>query len=116
MHKDKEGKIIATLTEVKNKTGDIFSLVDEFGEVMLTSYNKPKYRITKIDISEILDLREKERQQRKVEAKKPEVKTEHVVVAETVEPKDLMIEKLVVWNVASKNETKFIEKIKKALQ
>jgi hypothetical protein len=27
-----------------------------------------------------------------------------------------MIEKLVVWNVASKNETKFIEKIKKALQ
>lgn len=116
MHKDKEGKIIATLTEVKNKTGDIFSLVDEFGEVMLTSYNKPKYRITKIDISEILDLREKERQQRKVEAKKPEVKAGPVVVAETVEPKDLMIEKLVVWNVASKNETKFIEKIKKALQ
>jgi hypothetical protein len=59
MHKRKDGKVVASLTEVKNKTGDIFSLVDEFGEVVLTSYNKPRYRITKITVSDILDIQEK---------------------------------------------------------
>lgn len=55
MHKNKDGKVVASLTEVKNKTGDIFALVDEFGEVMLTSYNKPRYKILKIGVSDILD-------------------------------------------------------------
>lgn len=57
MKKRKDGKIVASLTEVKNKTGDIFSLVDEFGEVLLTSYNKTKYRILKVDITEVLNLK-----------------------------------------------------------
>ncbi len=48
MHKSKNGTVTASLTEVKNKTGDIFHLVDEFGEVTLTSYNKPRYKIIKI--------------------------------------------------------------------
>jgi hypothetical protein len=55
MHKNKDGKVIASLTEVKNKTGDIFALVDEFGEVVLTSYNKPRYKILKIGVSDILE-------------------------------------------------------------
>lgn len=117
MHKDKTGKIVATLTEVKNKTGDIFSLVDEFGEVMLTSYNKPKYRITKIDISEILDLREKERVQKKAAKVEKVAKEIEKEVIKTNEETELnIIENLVVWNVNSKNEVKFLEMIKKPLQ
>jgi hypothetical protein len=54
MHKDKSGKVMASLTEVKNKTGDIFALVDEFGEVFITSYNKTRYVIKKMDITNIL--------------------------------------------------------------
>jgi hypothetical protein len=54
MHKDKSGKVYASLTEVKNKTGDIFALVDEFGEVFITSYNKTRYKISKVDISSLL--------------------------------------------------------------
>lgn len=56
MKKNKEGKVVASLTEVKNKTGDIFAVVDEYGEILLTSYNKPRYRITKVDLSESLEL------------------------------------------------------------
>lgn len=33
----------ATLTDVKNKTGDVFALADKYGSVIITSYNKPKY-------------------------------------------------------------------------
>ncbi|MCA9386498.1 hypothetical protein KC669_00520 [Candidatus Dojkabacteria bacterium] len=81
MHKRKDGKIIASLTEVKNKTGDIFALVDEFGEVTLTSYNKPKYRITKVDIMETLKIDEKDDE-------KPEEEKKSVIkkVAETFKP------------------------------
>lgn len=56
MHKTKEGKVTASLTEVKNKTGDIFALVDQYGEVTLTSYNKPRYKIMKIDLDEIIEI------------------------------------------------------------
>lgn len=35
----------ATLTDVKNKTGDVFALADKHGAVTITSYNKPKYVI-----------------------------------------------------------------------
>lgn len=55
MKKKKDGTVIASLTEVKNKTGDIFALADEYGEVLLTSYNKPRYKIVKLDISTMLD-------------------------------------------------------------
>jgi hypothetical protein len=47
MHKH-NGQVHATLTELKNMIGDVLSAVDEYGEVLLTSYNKPKYRIEKI--------------------------------------------------------------------
>lgn len=41
-----DGKVYATLTEVKNLIGDVFSAVDKYGEVTITSYNKPKYTIS----------------------------------------------------------------------
>lgn len=56
MYKNKDGKVIASLTEVKNKTGDIFAIVDEFGEISLTSYNKIRYKIIKVDIENIVDI------------------------------------------------------------
>ncbi len=55
MRKTKDGQVIASLTEVKNKTGDIFALADEYGEVILTSYNKPRYKIVKMDLEDIFD-------------------------------------------------------------
>lgn len=56
MKKNKNGDVIASSTELKNKTGDILALVDEFGEVVLTAYNKPRYKIVKIDVSNFIDL------------------------------------------------------------
>lgn len=58
MYKNKDGKVIASLTEVKNKTGDIFAIVDEFGEISLTSYNKIRYKIVKVEIENIVDINE----------------------------------------------------------
>ncbi|MCA9381494.1 hypothetical protein KC678_04470 [Candidatus Dojkabacteria bacterium] len=84
MHKRKDGKIIASLTEVKNKTGDIFALVDEFGEVTLTSYNKPKYRIIKVDIMETLKIDE-EKEQSESESKE-EKKSVMKKVADAIKP------------------------------
>lgn len=43
----KSNKASATLTDVKNKTGDVFGLADKHGSVLITSYNKPKYVISK---------------------------------------------------------------------
>ncbi len=45
--KVKNNKATATLTDVKNRIGDVFSLVDDFGEVTITSYNKSAYIISK---------------------------------------------------------------------
>lgn len=56
MYKNKDGKVIASLTEVKNKTGDIFAIVDEFGEISLTSYNKVRYKILKVDIENSVEI------------------------------------------------------------
>ena len=56
MKKTKDGKIVASLTEVKNRTGDIFSLVDEYGEITLTSHSRPKYKIIKISLNEYINL------------------------------------------------------------
>lgn len=47
--KVKNDKATATLTDVKNRIGDVFSLVDDFGEVTITSYNKPAYIISKFE-------------------------------------------------------------------
>jgi hypothetical protein len=43
-----DDKAYATLTDVKNKTGDVFALADEYSEVTITSYNKSKYLIKRI--------------------------------------------------------------------
>ena len=43
-----DDKAYATLTDVKNKTGDVFAMADEYGEVTITSYNKSKYLIKRI--------------------------------------------------------------------
>ncbi|MCS7316963.1 MAG: hypothetical protein NZZ41_01390 [Candidatus Dojkabacteria bacterium] len=56
MYKSKDGKIYATLTEIKSKTGDIFTLVDDYGEVILTSYGKTRYKIIKIPIENVEDI------------------------------------------------------------
>lgn len=55
MHK-KNGKVYATLTEVKNLIGDVFAAVDEHGEVAITSYNKTKYIISKAPSPEMSEL------------------------------------------------------------
>jgi len=82
MKKNKDGKIIASLTEVKNKTGDIFALADEYGEVTLTSYNKPRYKIIKLNISALL-----EDVNAAPKAKKSTVQTLNKVQTKVVEPK-----------------------------
>lgn len=98
MHKDKNGNIIASLTEVKNKTGDIFSLADEFGEVILTSYNKPRYKLSKIDISEILDLQSESPSTKKSKSKKKAANKKIVskAEAEIEEPKADLVEEMPV--------------------
>lgn len=67
--KVKQGKATATLTDVKNLIGDVFAAVDKYGEVTITSYNKPKYLITKYKKEA-----QKEETEQKVEEKKPEPK------------------------------------------
>ncbi len=37
------GKATATLTDVKNKTGNVFALAKKHGSVIITSYNKPRF-------------------------------------------------------------------------
>lgn len=126
MHKRKDGKIIASLTEVKNKTGDIFALVDEFGEITLTSYNKPKYRITKVDIREMLQLSEESSEKQP----EPEKKTILQKVTAAVSPKrqelsesTLVSAELISslsdmkqWDRNTKAEIAIIQKISKPLQ
>jgi len=74
MHKSKDGKIYASLTEVKNKTGDIFAVVDEFGEISLTSYNKIRYKIVKVDINSVLSFDEEK------EIKPKKIRVESAIV------------------------------------
>ena len=70
MHK-KDGKVYASLTEVKNKTGDIFAIVDEFGEIFLTSYNKIRYKISKEDVHGVFNIEEKKEKPAKEKKVKP---------------------------------------------
>ncbi len=133
MYKSKDGKVMASLTEVKNKTGDIFALVDEFGEVVLTSYNKPRYRIVKIGVSDMLKTEIPE-EPKPVASKSPASVISKVVekvsvitkksepVAETEETtlltKDVIAKfsKLKSWDRVSKQEKRFVEVAKKPLQ
>ncbi len=76
MYKTKNNKVIASLTELKNKTGDILALADEFGEVTLTSYNRPRYKVIRIEMEEVVDL-DSEAPKKKVKvAVQPKVKEE----------------------------------------
>jgi uncharacterized protein YqfA (UPF0365 family) len=133
MHKAEDGKVIASLTEVKNKTGDIFALVDKFGEVSLTSYNKIRYKIVKVDFAdEILNNLEVEEpkvkksvQQAQDDKKaektvaprkeeKVEVKESKPVIKETV-AEEASTMQIKVWNKNSKNEVAYSKKIKMPL-
>lgn len=85
MEKTKDGQVIASSTELKNKTGDILALVDEFGEVVLTAYNKPRYKIVKIDVSNFIDLNEARpakppRKKSSAKVFSQEIKKEQIVV------------------------------------
>src|SRR5260221_7642067 len=140
MYKDKDGKVIASLTEVKNRTGDIFAVVEEFGEISLTSYTKIRYRITKVDIDDVFA----EGKKAPVEKKKFEVKkteeTQHVVATkeeievpvkhvEVEEKKEVEEDKpttpvnpmpvnpiaIVVWDRNSRDEMRFIDEAIKPL-
>lgn len=144
MHKDKNGKIFASLTEVKNKTGDIFALVDQYGEVTLTSYNKERYVIHKINVNDTIDLEskpEKVEKPKKVSTPQPAKKVEAVVVektevvnqtpiveqveevakVETVVPEENTMDNvestdIEMWNRNSDVESEYIAKIVKPLQ
>ncbi len=130
MHKRKDGKVVASLTEVKNKTGDIFTLVDEFGEVILTSYNKPKYRIVKVNIAETLNLEESE-QPKKREVKrvtaKPSVihKVKRTVTTITTKPKtsfgineatQIKLADSTLWDRNNPAEVAYVLKIRESIQ
>lgn len=48
----KNNQAFAALTDVKNRTGDVFALADQYGEVQITSYNRLKYKIVRVYGSE----------------------------------------------------------------
>lgn len=120
MHKDKKGNVSASLTEVKNKTGDIFALVDEFGEVFITSYNKTRYKISKMDISSMLSEKSEDdaKPEREIKAKtvkaapKVEAKKEEPKKVEKTEPEHKTLG-IVAYDRNNSNEAAFT---KKALQ
>lgn len=134
MKKRKDGKIVASLTEVKNKTGDIFALVDEFGEVLLTSYNKPKYRIIKVDITEVLNLNVEKEDDSQHDTMQAEKKSFVSRVKEVLSgasnrddenqisidliPKEVreLLKNMSVWNANSKIESRFVKSITTPLQ
>jgi len=101
MYKNKDGKVIASLTEVKNKTGDIFAIVDEFGEIALTSYNKVRYKIIKVDIENSVEINEDGPEAKVATTEKKRTTTPKLeereeiaeeVIAETIEEVDSIIE------------------------
>jgi len=131
MQKKKDGTVVASLTEVKNKTGDIFDLADEFGEVILTSYNKPRYKLIKLDIADVMDLDGKENKsaprkvsahisaeshsEAKVEVPKIESESEHLTT-EAFGPQliDRRIN-LTPWDRKNSKEMSFVAKSIKSL-
>lgn len=126
MKKAKNGEVIASLTEVKNKTGDIFALADEYGEVILTSYNKPRYKLIKLNVSSLLEQEpvKKVKEARVVNtvAKKEEVVKKEVVhqVKESSDVNELgdIIDdevNLDTWNRSSEKEMGYIDRIVKPL-
>lgn len=131
MYKDKNGKVVASLTEVKNKTGDIFALVDEFGEIYLSSYNKIRYVIKKTGISDFIDLQEREtkevpdrpvkvkKESKEVAAEKPSEKprkVEKTEVKEEAQEDNIEVNiDFVAWNRENKHEVDHVKDITKPL-
>lgn len=125
MYKDKNGKVVASLTEVKNKTGDIFALVDEFGEIYLSSYNKIRYVIKKTGISDFIDLQERETKEvpdRPVKVRKESKEVEKSRKVEKAEVKEEVQEDnievnidFVAWNRENKHEVDHVKDITKPL-
>jgi len=118
MHKDKSGKVFASLTEVKNKTGDIFALVDEFGEVYITSYNKTRYKISKMDISNFLSLERNSREREVVSEPEEVEEIKHSAPKEIkAEEKSLFPRKvdLDIFNRDNKREKDFVRNATKPL-
>ncbi len=118
MKKTKEGKVIASLTEVKNKTGDIFALADEFGEVILTSYNKPRYKLMKLNVSALLEDADSPKTKKQNIKTQPRqlVSEEKVAEIQNIQPK--LIDKtfkIVEWDRNSASELEFIDSITKPL-
>ncbi|BCX13700.1 MAG: hypothetical protein KatS3mg085_232 [Candidatus Dojkabacteria bacterium] len=120
MKKNKKGQIVASLTEVKNKTGDIFAIVDQYGEIILTSYNKPRYIIQKIDLEKNLELEEesqkKSKSQNKPKKSQPEQKAETVKKRKSNNSSEFTLSQIVAWNSESEIEKEFIKEILKPIQ
>ena len=95
MHKTKDGKVMASLTEVKNQTGNIFTAADRYGEVYITSYNKVRYRIIKEESDELDIAPRTKRKVRKMEETPEEVTTPVANVEFTPEPiKEVVVDEL----------------------
>lgn len=93
MHK-KNGKVYATLTDVKNLIGDVFAAVDEYGEVAITSYNKTKYLIVKAPSADINEIVEEIAPKQKKSGAEKKIPAENLEVE--VQAKSLPVEKLLV--------------------
>lgn len=129
MYKTKDGKVCASLTEVKNRTGDIFDMVDEFGEVILTSYNKERYKITKIDLASTLEIKSESKNEKGnkvevavapkqetttlVESSKEEMRSEDT---RQTDDESIISDDFKLWDRENKLEKEFAENAKKALQ
>jgi len=49
-------QVTATMTEVKNKIGTVFDKVDKYGQVVITSYSRTRYVISKIEDDEKIQV------------------------------------------------------------
>jgi hypothetical protein len=119
MKKNKKGQIVASLTEVKNKTGDIFAVVDQYGEIILTSYNKPRYIIKKIDFEANIQIEEESQEEKKIQKKdsqKTKTKPKNTVSTTKDDDDVALLKNLTPWSSNSKIELDFIENILQPIQ
>lgn len=108
MYKTDNGSVIASLTEVKNKTGDIFAIVDQLGEISLSSYNKIKYKIIKVDIDELIDFEDKK--EKSPRPLKENHSTKKPIKAVEMETKKVEVAKEDdVWDWEDKSEEPVVE-------
>lgn len=98
MHKTKDGKVMASLTEVKNQTGNIFTAADKYGEVYITSYNKIRYRIVREESEDELNIvprtRRKADMDEEIPAIESKVEFQPEPISEVIEDEIDVIEEL----------------------